>query len=65
MERTKDLAHINMKGGVGITQIYKATQKAMETKLTTGETEMLNYAMGTPSQWIQHECSKEEVQKWE
>ena len=63
MERTKDLAYINMKGATEIANTYKNMRKAMETKLTEGEREMQEYSRGRPSLWIQHQITVEELKK--
>ena len=60
MERTKELAYINMKGAVETEKVYKNMKKAMETELTIGGKEMQKCCLGVPSQWTQHQITEEE-----
>ena len=63
MERAKDLAFINMKTAANIDKMMMHNKKAVQTGIQQCEEEMMKYAQGQPSQWIEYELNQTEVGK--
>ena len=63
MERSKDLAYINMYQAVEIEKIVKHNRKILSTKTQACELEMLKYQHGMESTWTQYKLTEEEIKE--
>jgi len=63
MERSKDLAYLNMQYATEINKLVKHNEKILLTKVQKSEEEMIKFQQGTQNQWIHYKLTKEEIKE--
>ena len=63
MERSKDLAYLNMQYATEINKIVKHNERILFTKIQKSEEEMIKYQHGIQNQWIHYKLTTEEMRE--